>query len=189
MTKPQNNPTTNNTEINTMNTCFEIETTLTPLAIRYLDFRPYLDSIDIPVQTPKDNGYYYKITSNDGRLIRNTFEDNGFVETHGHNWTVCWSSSSIKSNIYLSLKPHQKVNHFPRSVEITRKDLLYKNLAKLQTTHKQSFNFVPLSFLLPNEYSFLAEAIKDKDMLLIVKPVASSQGRGIFVTNNIQEVI
>jgi hypothetical protein len=163
------------------------------MLMRYLDFRPYIDNIDIPVQTPlKDQGYYYKVLSNDGRLIRNTLEDNGFIEAtaSNNNWSILWCSSVIKQHIYSSLKPYQKVNHFPRSVEITRKDLLYKNLAKVQALFKNSFDFFPMSYLLPNEYSFLQDTFeKDKEMILIVKPVASSQGRGIFITNNLQEVI
>jgi tubulin polyglutamylase TTLL5 len=160
------------------------------LAIRYLDFRSYVDSIDTPVQSTKDRGYYFKVNSNDGRLIKNTLEDNGFVETGQNNFCIFWSSAVIKQGIYLNLKPYQKVNHFPRSVEITRKDLLYKNLAKMQAVYKNSFNFFPMSYLLPNESTFLQEAFdKTKDeMLFIVKPVASSQGRGIYVTNSLQDV-
>ena len=156
--------------------------------IRYLEFRPYLENIDVAPQFPKDLGYYYKILSNDGRLIKNTLEDNGFVENNKDQWIIFWSSAPIKNNIYLNLKEYQKVNHFPRSVEITRKDLLYKNIARMETMFQRNFSFVPLSFLLPNELTYLQDALEKDNMILIVKPVASSQGRGIFITNNLQEV-
>jgi tubulin polyglutamylase TTLL5 len=110
------------------------------------------------------------------------------VETTSNNFCIFWSSAVIKQNIYINLKPYQKVNHFPRSIEVTRKDLLYKNLAKMQSVYKSYFNFFPMSYLLPNETTFLQEAFDKNNMTLIVKPVASSQGRGIFVTNNLQEV-
>ena len=31
---------------------------------------------------------------------------------------------------YHPLAPHQKVNHFPNNYELTRKDLMYKNLRR-----------------------------------------------------------
>ena len=51
------------------------------------------------------------------------------------------------------------------------------------------FNFIPKTFLLPNEMVYLeAEMERDKDKLWISKPAASSQGKGIVVTNKISEI-
>jgi hypothetical protein len=38
----------------------------------------------------------------------------------------------MKAHQLQSLQPHQRVNHFPRSYELTRKDRLYKNIEKVQ---------------------------------------------------------
>lgn len=125
-------------------------------------------------------------------MIKNTLEDNGFKETLGNNFSILWSSAAIKPEIFKSLKKYQKVNHFPKSGEITKKDNLYKNIRKLQShlsaTNKQ-FNFIPESFILPNEHMFLQDFMeKDPNCIWICKPVASSQGKGIFVTNRITDV-
>ena len=51
------------------------------------------------------------------------------------------------------------------------------------------FNFIPKTFLLPNEFAYLeAEMEKDKEKLWIAKPAASSQGKGIIVTNKLAEI-
>ena len=85
---------------------------------------------------------------------------------------------------------YQKVNHFPRSNEITRKDSLYKHIARMQTLHgARHFDFVPKTFILPNETHLLSEEMDRKpDLWWIVKPSASSQGKGIFFTNNINDI-
>ena len=37
--------------------------------------------------------------------------------------------------------PHQRVNHFPRSYELTRKDRLYQNIERLQHAKGKIFDF------------------------------------------------
>ena len=179
--------------------------------IRYLNFRPYIDlpknqdenyknidteisdSISIAFNTFNSNSvnYYFKFLGNECLLIRRLLEDNGFIQCRGNEeWTILWSSGHIKLSNYEKLNKFQKMNHFPRSNEITRKDLLYKNLSKLKEQFPGTkFDFLPDSYILPNEYSFLKEKMeKNPNQLWIVKPVSLSQGRGIFLTKNISEI-
>ncbi len=52
-----------------------------------------------------------------------------------------------------AMLPHQRVNHFPRSYELTRKDRLYQNIERLQHAKgSKHFNFVPKTFMIPAEY-------------------------------------
>lgn len=54
---------------------------------------------------------------------------------------------------------------------------------------QKHIGFLPLTFILPNELNELHEAMqKDSSLQWIIKPSSSSQGKGIFLTNNIQEV-
>ena len=47
---------------------------------------------------------------------------------------------------------YQKINHFPKSTEMTRKDSMYRNLARCREIHgDRHFKFLPLSFVLPFE--------------------------------------
>ncbi len=48
-------------------------------------------------------------------------------------------------------KLNLKVNHFPKSMEITRKDFMHKNISKMQIAYGyKNFDFIPKSFILPN---------------------------------------
>ncbi len=159
---------------------------------RYLKFRPFVDPISVRLARPPDRGYYYRIFKGDVALIRSTLEDNGFREatSSAQEWSIMWSISNMKSQVYQALGKYQKVNHFPRSVEITRKDCLCKNVTKMQSLYGfRHFDFVPKTFVLPQEFPQLTE---ESDKLpgeyWIVKPAASSQGKGIFVTSNIADI-
>lgn len=39
-----------------------------------------------------------------------------------------WSTKALKLNQYAGLKKYQKVNQFPKSYELTRKDLLVERI-------------------------------------------------------------
>ena len=54
-----------------------------------------------------------------------------FFVPHDQTETLvsCVNPSSALSQ---SMLPHQRVNHFPRSYELTRKDRLYQNIERLQ---------------------------------------------------------
>ena len=185
------------------------------IKIRYLNFRPY---IDLPKEKEKEEesnknmdvensesvsiisnfqmntnpvNYYFKLAGNGCLLVKKLLEDNGFIQsTRNEEWTITWSSGHIKLNNYEKLHKYQKMNHFPRSNELTRKDLLYKNLSKLKELYPGTkFDFLPESYILPNEHMFLKEKMdKNPNQFWIVKPVSLSQGRGIFLTKDISEI-
>jgi tubulin polyglutamylase TTLL5 len=101
-------------------------------------FRPYIDPISIRPYKSSDKGYYYKTYNNaEARLIRYLLEDNGFREAtkREHEFTIMWASSNIKSNVYQGLTRYQRVNHFPKSTEITRKDCMYRLLSRMRGIH------------------------------------------------------
>ena len=51
------------------------------------------------------------------------------------------------------------------------------------------FDFIPKTYILPQEFTLLADEMeKLPGKFWIIKPAASCQGRGIFVTNNILEI-
>lgn len=74
-----------------------------------------------------------------------------------------------------------------RSYELTRKDRLYKNIERMQHLRGfKHFDIVPLSFMLPSEYRDLVTAHRSGHRgPWIVKPAASSRGRGIFIVNSV----
>jgi hypothetical protein len=73
----------------------------------------------------------YKIFRGDTKLVRSLLEQHDFSHTESHEWNILWSSGSCKQYLYEGLNEFQKINHFPSSFEITRKDKLAINVAKL----------------------------------------------------------
>jgi hypothetical protein len=73
----------------------------------------------------------YKILKGDTKLVRSLLEANGFSFTESHEWNLLWASSSCKQYLYEGLNEYQRLNHFPNSYEITRKDRLCFNYVKM----------------------------------------------------------
>ena len=87
-----------------------------------------------------------------------------------------WACSNIKSVTYQALGRFQKVNHWPKTTEITRKDCLYKHFAMMREKHgPKHFSFVPQSFVLPHELGLMKDAMAaNPERNYIVKPSSSS---------------
>ncbi|XP_032300518.1 tubulin polyglutamylase TTLL5 isoform X4 [Coturnix japonica] len=134
----------------------------------------------------------YKIVRTDSRLVRSILTSHGFHEVHPNSsdYNLMWTGSHLKPYLLRSLTDIQKVNHFPRSYELTRKDRLYKNVSRMQLSHGfKTFHILPQTFILPAEYQeFCSTYSKDRGPW-IVKPVASSRGRGVYLINNPNQIV
>jgi tubulin polyglutamylase TTLL5 len=73
-----------------------------------------------------------------------------------------------------------------RSYELTRKDRLYKNIEKMQYAKgAKHFDFIPQTFVMPVDFRELCSSHYRYRGPWIVKPVASSRGRGIYIVNSV----
>ncbi|XP_063285555.1 tubulin polyglutamylase TTLL5-like [Pelobates fuscus] len=134
---------------------------------------------------------FYKMDSSGNKLVRDILCTHGFKEVEGtsKHFNLMWSTSHINPSIMNNLPSFQKVNHFPKSSELGRKDLLYKNIKKMQRKHgSQKYNFLPESYVLPNEYEDFRKAFCGTEGPWIVKPASSSRGRGIYIINSIDQI-
>ena len=139
------------------------------------------------------NGYNFRFYNADVKIVRYLLEDNGFRENanpRNQDWMIMWSTWGYKSDLYQTLTKYQKVNHFPRSTELTRKDWMYSRMSRMQAIYgEKAFNFIPQTFILPKEYGVLFEWMSNNpNQVWIAKPSASSQGRGIFLTSSIDDI-
>uniref|UniRef100_A0A6Q2ZHH6 Tubulin--tyrosine ligase-like protein 5 n=1 Tax=Esox lucius TaxID=8010 RepID=A0A6Q2ZHH6_ESOLU len=132
----------------------------------------------------------FKIVRTESRLVRGILTSHGFHEIHpnSNDFNLMWTGSHLKPYLLRSLQDFQKVNHFPRSYELTRKDRLYKNIQRMQQAHGfKNFHIVPQTYVLPSEYQEFCSFVKDKGPW-IIKPVASSRGRGIYLVSNPNQI-
>ncbi len=134
----------------------------------------------------------FKMLRTDSKLIRAIMEGHGFQQSgiHSVNFDVLWSGNHLRAYCLRSLTPNQRVNHFPRSFELTRKDRLYRNIERMQIRcGKENFDFIPEFFVTPEEFERFKNSGFDRKKIdnstaknpFIVKPVGLSRGRGIFV--------
>ncbi|KAL3882585.1 hypothetical protein ACJMK2_028915 [Sinanodonta woodiana] len=134
-------------------------------------------------------------------ILRQVFLERGWVEFDEEiqdesDWNIWWKTSRFRISDYENLAAWQRLNHYPKSTGITRKDCLARNLKRMKGVHGAGvYNFSPLSFNLPNDYTrFVAEygLLKQKndakDLLWIFKPADLSRGRGIFIFRDISEL-
>jgi len=97
---------------------------------------------------------FFKLVKCEAKLLRAVLENNGFMQTESHDWNVLWSSQSYKPYIYDNMNEYQKINHFPNSFELTRKDRLCANIVKMQEKFgKETFNIIPDTYNLPDEFA------------------------------------
>ncbi|EER05162.1 Tubulin--tyrosine ligase, putative, partial [Perkinsus marinus ATCC 50983] len=109
----------------------------------------------------------------------------------GAVWNLLWTWG--RPNIdYNKLFVWQRVNHFPDSKFLTRKDCLKRCVDRPQMV--EAFRVIPDTFVLPRDYCQFVDAYTNNRSLdppktmWILKPVSLSRGRGISVISDISEV-
>ncbi|SOV14699.1 tubulin--tyrosine ligase, putative [Plasmodium sp. gorilla clade G2] len=137
----------------------------------------------------------YKIYLHNTRydIIRKVVNDSEDWMEAGINckeWDVMWIDTSICEERFRKLKKFQKINHFIGMRGITRKDELSKHLKKMKKYFPQCYNFFPMTWILPNELSDFKNYFKKKgsSKTYIVKLKNSCQGKGIYLTQNLDNI-
>ncbi|XP_047993914.1 tubulin polyglutamylase TTLL5 [Leguminivora glycinivorella] len=133
----------------------------------------------------------YKLVNTETKLLHRLLQAHGLVEAvpDAKDVNLLWSGLHPKPDVLRSLSPYQRVNHFPRSYELTRKDKLFKNIEKMQYFRGlKHFDFIPTTFLMPAEFKELCTAHYRTKGPWIVKPAASSRGRGIYIVNTPEQI-
>tara|TARA_B100000482_G_scaffold10386_2_gene7590 strand:- start:2638 stop:3546 length:909 start_codon:yes stop_codon:yes gene_type:complete len=164
-------------------------------------------------------------TDFDKHVVTCNFERRGWERwdpRYDDDWHVFWASVSTVKQIFapengIRLGDHQIVNHFPNHYELTRKDLMVKNVKRFRKECEKeaalesngagqcngNFNttgmsatellpkldFVPATFSLPSDYSlFVEEFRRAPDRTWIMKPIGKAQGKGIFLINKLTQI-
>lgn len=122
----------------------------------------------------------YRTYNSESLLVRSVLELAGFHPTDSHDWNVLWLSGAPLDYLFKGLNEHQRINHFPRTVEITRKDRLCAAMDRLkERSGGKACKFFPETYVLPQQLPAFQLAYEARHCPWILKPCASSQGRGI----------
>eukprot|EP00118_Oscarella_pearsei_P001491 m.7589 g.7589 ORF g.7589 m.7589 type:complete len:786 (+) comp19114_c0_seq1:73-2430(+) len=133
----------------------------------------------------------WRMSSVTPNIIKDCLTRSGFSATKKNDdWLGCWGKH-MKSTAFRSVMNFQKINHFPGTFEIGRKDRLWRNLVRMQARHgKKEYDFFPQTYVLPNDSVALKQefdrlAGKQK---WIIKPPASARGIGIRVVHKWSQI-
>ena len=135
-------------------------------------------------------GFKISETTHIYNSVVNTLKTAGFriVGPNSSKWNVMWTGQTKPEHLKEATK-YQKMNHFPQSFQVGRKDMMWKNICRMKRVFPE-FNFCPKTYLFPDDYRKLCmdrEAENFRHMY-IMKPSASSCGRGIKVVGQKQEM-
>ncbi|KAH8235929.1 hypothetical protein KR032_010898, partial [Drosophila birchii] len=151
-------------------------------------------------------------------LVSN-FQKRGWQEVSpfGGEWNFYWAGTQNCRYIFgidhpYRMRSDQVINHFPNSVELSRKDLLIKNIKRYRKdlerkgdplaqtlppdtklgiggTRYKYLDIIPMTFVLPADYQlFVEEFHHSPASTWIVKPCSKSQGVGIFLVNKLSKL-
>ena len=134
-------------------------------------------------------------------VIIQNFIDRFWEETEDDDsWNFFWASVTTIKQIfsgksYVKLNDYQVLNHFPNFYELTRKDLMAKNIKKYKKQLLKEgktvdhLDFLPLTYVLPQDMSIFIEDFKKyPNSLWILKPNNRCQGQGITLLNKTSKV-
>ncbi|XP_036433318.1 probable tubulin polyglutamylase TTLL1 [Colossoma macropomum] len=150
------------------------------------------------------------VTDIEKSVLLNNFEKRGWVQvTDSEDWNFYWMSIQTIRNVFsvdtgYRLSDDQMVNHFPNHYELTRKDLMIKNIKRYRKDLEKEgsplaekdengkyiyLDFVPVTFMLPADYNlFVEEFRKSPSSTWIMKPCGKAQGKGIFLINKLSQI-
>ena len=146
-------------------------------------------------------------------VIVANFEKRGWLQSvNDMEWNVYWASvGNIKQwfnpDSGQRLGDDQIINHFPNHGELTRKDMMVKNVKRYRKEVEKEYalagvvgevegvdpldeiDFVPATYTLPADYSlFVEEFRRNTGATWIMKPARGAQGTGIFLINKLSQI-
>ena len=99
---------------------------------------------------------------------------------------IIWTDVCISVDRFARLGPHQRYNHFVGMNSLTRKNNLGRNLLRMKKFFRDDYSFFPDTWILPMDMSDFKSQPKKK--AYIIKPDNSCQGRGIYITKDLESV-
>jgi hypothetical protein len=173
-----------------------IESTLKPKKFYYYIYSNYdIQSRPNLLINPADiielnREVYYKSYKSNPICLSGPLERAGFKKTKSlAKANVIWKLYKYEEMLKLvpKLKRHQKYNHFPKTYQLGRKDNLWRNYLKFNKNFPTEYNFLPLTYLIPNSLNDFKTAYKNSNMW-IVKPKNSARGSGVRLLKNLADL-
>jgi len=120
-------------------------------------------------------------TTNIYNSVVNSCKNAGLhLSESGKDWNILFTgyvrdlqSGSKIGDSLRDMHKYQRVNHFPCSYEIGRKDKIWKNIARMKRKYGADYNICPVTYVLPTDYRRFCVDHKTKEnskSMWIMKP-------------------
>ncbi|XP_078698851.1 uncharacterized protein LOC144926181 [Branchiostoma floridae x Branchiostoma belcheri] len=149
----------------------------------------------------EDKALIFRLSDNVPEVVRQVLLERSWLEWdedlhEEYDWNLHWRTTRFRVSDYNQTMSWQRLNHYPKTDAITKKDCLARNLRRMRGVYGPTvYSFSPQAFNLPNDYTkFVAEYTKikqtepDKPHFWICKPADMSRGRGIFIFRDLGEL-
>eukprot|EP00826_Nyctotherus_ovalis_P010243 TRINITY_DN1271_c0_g2_i8.p1 TRINITY_DN1271_c0_g2~~TRINITY_DN1271_c0_g2_i8.p1 ORF type:complete len:253 (-),score=64.06 TRINITY_DN1271_c0_g2_i8:503-1261(-) len=149
-------------------------------------------------------------TDFDKQVIVENFDKRGWIKSqNADDWNIFWATKESVRTIFNPDTGHrlgeaQLLNHFPNHYELTRKDLMSKNIKRFRKDLEKENNplaekddsgnykhldVIPVTFILPGDYTIFVEEFRhNPNSTWIMKPSGKSQGYGIFLVSKLNQL-
>ncbi|KND01670.1 hypothetical protein, variant [Spizellomyces punctatus DAOM BR117] len=151
------------------------------------------------------------ITDIDKSCLITNFDKRGWHRGTEDDWNFFWANvynfrTIMSPESGYRLAENQIINHFPNHQELTKKDLMVKNIKRYRKelerdkannsdkalaleTKYPYLDFLPVTYTLPGDYNLFAEEFrKNPSSVWIMKPTDKARGIGIFIINRLQQI-
>ena len=151
---------------------------------------------EVPVKVKKyvrKEKLYLNLAYTHYPVIKKVGKDFNFKITRNDDadWDLIWLDGALPPEKMLRMKSHQKANHYPGMYALSRKNHLGRNLMKMFKLFPLEYRFFPKTWLLPYEMVDFKNNFNKRGKsrkAFIVKPEASCQGEGIFITKTLKKI-
>jgi len=150
------------------------------------------------VARPKKKGgqVLFNASHSDYEVVAEAAEERGWrvvkSEEKAAACNVHWIDDSAIGDCFRKVEPWMRVNHFPgMNNALARKTRLARNMARMMRVFPSEFRFVPPTWVIPDDFGDLEKrfgADSESKVFYIVKPDHLCQGKGIFLTTELERL-
>ena len=137
---------------------------------------------------PEETPTIINISNTQYEIVKIVGQELGWTVSAETNddWDLCWQDGAVAPDKFSKMQLFQKINHFPGMSTLAKKNNLAENLNLMQKVCPDDYNFFPETWVLPKDLFDLKNNTKFN--VLITKPEASCQGKGIVLVNKLEDL-
>lgn len=153
---------------------------------------------EVAAERPRRKGgqVLFNLSHSDYEVVAQVAEDRGWrVVKSEEKAAVCnvhWIDDANIGDWLRKVEPWMRINHFPgMNNALARKTRLARNMARIQRMFPAAYKFVPPTWVIPDDFPDLEKRFGDNPeskVFYIVKPDHLCQGRGIFLTTELERL-